>query len=151
MHYVVRRARLRDLPAIVNIMRHGFPNWYRRIPYLVSATFVIESANNIFGFVAVPVRKGIGEIGGIAVSRGCQGSGLGSRLLSKALWYLRQQGASSCLAKVRHSNKPAERLFAKAGFSSKRVLRRRILGDVLLMERNLTEKTNIGGAKNHRR
>ena len=104
------------------------------VPYLLAQIFVVEIEGTVVGFVAVPVRKGRGEIGLIAVHDDYRGSGLGSDLLAVTFKYLKQRAATCCVAKVRLDNEPAKRLFSSMGFSPIRLLRRPLLGDVWLME-----------------
>lgn len=138
MEYKIRKRILKDLPSILRILRDGFPHWYRRIPYLVFRTLVVEDKVGILGFVTIVKHKDAGEIGLIAVSEESRGKGLGSALLAAALEDLVACHINRCTAKVRFDNISAQHLFHKLGFSNLFVKRRRLLGDVYLVEKILS-------------
>ncbi len=135
-NYEVRKRKIKDLPAILRILRVSFPHWYRRILYLFFPTIVIPANGTILGFVAVSIHERVGEIGIIAVSARHQRLGLGCKLLMAALEYLRRKKITYCLAKVRIDNEGAMRLFSKVGFCNVMLLHRPLLGDVYLMKKS---------------
>ncbi len=63
----IRDRHLRDIPDLVRMLREGFPGWYRRLPYLLFPTIVAEHDGRAVGFVSMPLRNSVGEIGLIAV------------------------------------------------------------------------------------
>lgn len=136
-NYEMRRRKIKDLPAILSILRVSFPHWYRRIWYLFCPTIVITVNRTILGFVVAPIHKRVGEIGMIAVSARHRKLGLGCKLLIAALEYLGRKKITYCLAKVRIDNEPAMRLFSKVGFCNVRLLHRPLLGDVYLLKKRL--------------
>ena len=133
----IRDRHLRDIPDLVRMLREGFPGWYRRLPYLLFPTIVAEHDGRAVGFVSMPMRNRVGEIGLIAVDAPARGYGIGKALLHSALEVMQTRGMVRCVAKVRLDNPPAQRLFADQGFSIVRTKRRRWLGDVYWVEREL--------------
>ena len=133
----VRDRYLRDIPDLIRMLREGFPGWYRRLPYLLFPTIVAEHDGRAVGFVSMPMRNSVGEIGLIAVDAPTRGYGVGKALLHSALELMQAHGMVRCVAKVRLDNPPAQRLFASQGFSIVQVKRRRWLGDVYCVEKRI--------------
>ena len=133
----IRDRRLRDMPDLIRMLREGFPGWYRRLPYLLFPTIVAEHDGRAAGFVSMPMRNRVGEIGLIAVDAPARGYGIGKALLHSALEVMQARGMIRCVAKVRLDNPPAQRLFTSQGFSTVQVKRRRWLGDVYWVEKHM--------------
>lgn len=131
----VRGRRPLDIFPILNILKEGFPHWYRRIPYLFFKTIVAESKGQVIGFVSIPVKSPKGEIGLIAVHTDFRKRGIGHVLLKGAFDWLKQKNISLCIAKVRPNNPPAQLLFKQNGFVSKRTQKRKYLGDLVVTEK----------------
>lgn len=133
--WTIRERCLGDWPALIRMLRNGFPAWYRRLPYLLFKTFVAEQEGWVLGFVSVPMRRGVGEIGLIAVDERARGQGVGSLLLKSALDWMGSCGLQRCVAKVRPDNTAAHRLFTTVGFERVGIRQRKLLGDVYIVER----------------
>jgi len=123
------------MPDLIRMLREGFPGWYRRLPYLLFPTIVAERDGRAVGFVSMPMRNRVGEIGLIAVDASARGYGVGNALLHSALELMQARGMVRCVAKVRLDNLPAQLLFTSQGFSIAGAKRRRWLGDVYWVEK----------------
>lgn len=133
----MRKRNLKDLFFVIRLIKASFPNWYRRIPYILFTTFIAEYNGGLAGLIIVPIRKKKGKIGVIAVSKQYQNLDIATALLNEALHFLKKRNAFCCLAKVRLGNKPALDLFIKVGFQVYNLQHRPLLGDVYLMRRYL--------------
>jgi ribosomal-protein-alanine N-acetyltransferase len=130
----IRRARARDIPAIMAIEREVFPYpWSQR-------AFVQELANDV---AVVKVLSERGKVKGyydlwrfrceahllnLAVDRTRRRRGWGERLLNDALAEARKEDCETVMLEVRASNEVAIRLYAKHGFRPAG-RRRRYYGD----------------------
>lgn len=80
------------------------------------------------------------EIHDLVVRRSRRGRGLGRRLLDATLSWAAGQGALSAHLEVREGNRPAQRLYAAAGFAEcgrRRAYYRAPVADALLLSRRL--------------
>ncbi len=84
-----------------------------------SRTQLAPERRSIIGFATARMVSAAAElhINNIAVSASFQQVGLGSRLLKALLVRGRVAGAASALLEVRASNRPAQALYARFGFS----------------------------------
>ena len=139
MEIFVRRATVKDLPAIVEILNHGIKTrhsvgyfnaqsvpdmqeWFvihceKRYP-----VFLAESGNTITGWISMsPYRKGreafnrTGEISAY-VHEEYQRSGVGQRLLDYMLAFAKETGFRIIFAVVLDRNLPSIRLLEKNKF-----------------------------------
>tara|TARA_Y100000588_G_scaffold306520_1_gene330254 strand:- start:6 stop:431 length:426 start_codon:yes stop_codon:yes gene_type:complete len=136
---VVSERRLSDTRSLIRVLRVGFPMWYRRLPYLFYRTIVARVDGEVVGFVSMPMRAGVGEIGLIAVAEAARGSGVGATLLSAALRCMERSGMHTCVAKVRVDNPGGQALFSRLGFETVGVDSRMWLGDVDRVRRPLSK------------
>ncbi|NUN11779.1 GNAT family N-acetyltransferase [Candidatus Micrarchaeota archaeon] len=82
----------------------------------------------------VVVEKGVqAKILGLAVKKDFQKKGIGSLLLKKALSFSKEKQASSVVMLVKESNKIAQKLYERFGFSKKGVLQRELDGERVLL------------------
>jgi ribosomal protein S18 acetylase RimI-like enzyme len=106
-------------------------------------SIVAEIKAEVVGFVSMPMKNEVGEIGLIGVAPTARGAGVGAELLSAALTCMKRQGMRKCSAKVRVDNLPGLQLFGSLGFEIDFTRNRRWLGAVHIVTRSL-DATNIG-------
>ena len=79
--------------------------------------FVYEERNNILGYISTMFDGEIIEILNFCVNKSYQHQGIGTKLLSHALEYLKDKGAKTSILEVRESNINAINLYKKLGYS----------------------------------
>nr|WP_236698174.1 ribosomal protein S18-alanine N-acetyltransferase [Pyrodictium occultum] len=155
--FLIRKARLEDLPMIIAINRatlpENYPEWFWRdhLEKWGDAFFVAEVEGRIVGYVMSRVEYGAptftkglivkkGHIVSIAVLEGYRRRGIGTALMKAALKALKERyGCKEVYLEVRVSNEPAIRLYEKLGFKKVRVIPMYYLDgeDAYLMAREL--------------
>lgn len=89
-----------------------FDYYYKR-----SSIFRVAKCNGVVvGYVLADLEGPYCHIVSIAVKPGYRGRGIGSRLLNQALVECKNAGATRAYLEVSTANKPALRLYSKAGF-----------------------------------
>ncbi len=132
--FIIRRARLEDLPKVIEVnmktLPEHYPEWFWRehLEKWGEAFFVAEVAGRIVGYVMSRVEYGTplivrgvivkkGHIVSIAVLEGYRRRGIGTALMKAALAALKEKyGCKEVYLEVRVSNKPAIKLYEKLGF-----------------------------------
>lgn len=122
----VRRARVTDLPSIVEIERASFvepwePDTLRQsIEWFPGTCFVATVGKEVTGFlIATPqaVNEGFfGHICNLAVSPDFRGRGIGTMLLRRAEHQFALDGAEGMQLEVRESNHVARSFYKKNGY-----------------------------------
>lgn len=122
----VRRARLTDLPSIVEIERSSFvepwePETLRQtIEWFPTTCFVADLGGEVVGFLfATPqsVNMGFyGHICNLAVSPAQRRRGIGTLLLRRAEQQFALDGAEGMQLEVRESNLVAREFYRKRGY-----------------------------------
>ena len=141
---VVKRLKIKELYSVIKIVRSAFPGWrwLRRIPYVfLSQVFVVKINNKeIVGLIAFFSDKTTIKITLMAIAKDWQNQHLGSKLLETIIAYARAGNKELITSKVRIDNPRAFSLHEKSGFSVRKILKRRILGDVYLLSKNLNNE-----------
>jgi [ribosomal protein S18]-alanine N-acetyltransferase len=118
----IRPMNINDLDAVLAIEQsvQAFP-WSRAMfsdslesGYLA---FVLETDDEIVGYVLGEMLVDEGYIYNIAVRPSQQGAGLGYQLMRTFLEKVREEGAVACLLEVRVSNEQAWNFYQRQGFS----------------------------------
>jgi len=132
--FIIRRARIEDLPAVIGInmktLPEHYPEWFWRehLEKWSEAFFVAEVSGQVVGYVMSRVEYGTplivrgivvkkGHIVSIAVLEGYRRRGIGTALMKAVLSALKERyGCKEVYLEVRVSNKPAIKLYEKLGF-----------------------------------
>lgn len=82
------------------------------------ATFVVTKSNKSqpLGFITLLEVEDILFIDMLAVHRGCQGNGLGSKLIQWAERYAKKSGLANAQLLVEQGNKKAQKFYSKKGY-----------------------------------
>ena len=120
---IIRRMTERDLDAVAGIERRTFPRpWAREVfakdlgQNPAARWLVAERDDAVIGFIGTWIIIDESEITNFAVAEEARRQGVGRRLLSAALQYLSNLGASCCTLEVRAGNEPAKALYTSLGF-----------------------------------
>lgn len=120
---IVRSAHLRDLPTLVALDKEIFgPIWHKPINNFEEALVrafvfsVAELEGEIVGYQWCEVHEGHGHITRLAVRRGCEGQGIGTRLLTEVLGTLFKAGVSWVTLNTQESNLRSRMLYERHGF-----------------------------------
>jgi ribosomal-protein-alanine N-acetyltransferase len=123
---VIRKAKKEDLDDIMEIEKKCFPGPIAysksQLRYLLlhanSASFIEIRRHIIRGFVIATYHEGssIGHIETIDVDPAYAKLGIGLKLLTRAEDDMRKRGKKWSLLEVSEGNKPALRLYRKAGY-----------------------------------
>ena len=146
----LRRMRWWDLEAIVALERVLFPAdpwtleqfWSELAGVPATRHYVLaEDAGDIVGYAGLIATRHEADIQTVAVRADRQGAGIGVLLVTELLAETRRRGVGEVVLEVRADNEPAQRLYARFGFTQVGVRRgyyRRVDGhpvDALLMRR----------------
>jgi [ribosomal protein S18]-alanine N-acetyltransferase len=125
----LRRATLRDLPAILDLEHLSFPRPQEQFPRRTirrliqnprAEVYVAVRRGHLLGWIAgLVVRRGQrlrGRIYAIAVHPHSRGLHLGQKLMARAIRQLTTRGAELLSLEVRHDNAGALALYHKLGF-----------------------------------
>jgi len=119
---VVRRMSVNDLDRIMEIEQKSFiAPWSKgmfeeTIFSPLSRGFVIEKNNVIVGYIIFYSVDVEGHIMNLAVAPSERRRGYGRQLLTHALAFFKEQGATECYLEVREHNENAQRLYSLFGF-----------------------------------
>jgi ribosomal-protein-alanine N-acetyltransferase len=124
MNRVERLATAADLDAVVEIEHASFNNptsrqWYEselQRPDVCFVYVIRTPEHPVAGFCAFWKVIDQIHINNLAIRPELRQRGLGSELLTRVLAEAEALGASSATLEVRRSNRPARRLYARAGF-----------------------------------
>ena len=78
--------------------------------------YVYEENNNILGYISTMFDGDVIEILNFCVDKAYQKQGIGTKLLSHAIDYLKEKGAKTSILEVRESNINAISLYKKLGY-----------------------------------
>ena len=125
--FVVRKAKVSDMPMIEEMAAMLFPN--SRMRALPGDTFLIAEKGGIpVGFCHYRIREKSCYIAGLGVLAQYREHGAGSRLISEALYRIDRKGVQVTYLKVRAINHAAK-LYVNFGFFEKKS------GETLLLVR----------------
>jgi ribosomal-protein-alanine N-acetyltransferase len=123
---IIRRARLADIPVIVDIEAESFPDpWNASIflellEYSPTTFFVADTGRNIAGFIAGGLEDTGEEIYGhicnLAVTASYRRSGIGRDLVRRLEHQFIIESASGVQLEVRMSNLGAQRFYRSLGY-----------------------------------
>lgn len=119
---VVRRMSVNDLDRIMEIEQKSFiAPWSKgmfeeTIFSPLSRGFVIEKNKVIVGYIIFYSVDVEGHIMNLAVAPSERRRGYGRQLLTHALAFFKEQGATECYLEVREHNENAQRLYSLFGF-----------------------------------
>ncbi len=119
---VMRRMSVNDLDRIMEIEQKSFiAPWSKgmfeeTIFSPLSRGFVIEKNNVIVGYIIFYSVDVEGHIMNLAVAPSERRRGYGRQLLTHALAFFKEQGATECYLEVREHNENAQRLYSLFGF-----------------------------------
>lgn len=119
---IVRWMGIGDLDRIMEIERKSFiAPWSKRmfeeaIFSPLSKGFVINRDSGIVGYIVFYIVDVEAHIMNFAVMQAERKRGYGRQLLTHALAFFREQGATECYLEVREHNENARRLYAFFGF-----------------------------------
>lgn len=102
----------------------------------------VDSTGNVAGYIGLWSVAGEGDITNIAVLPGFRKSGIGSKLLKKAISYCLENNLSRLTLEVRTTNIPAQNLYSKFGFSAIGIRKNYYADtheDAVIMEKILTD------------
>ena len=132
-HPGIRKACAEDMDCILQIEQKAFPGptaySKRQLEYLVQnsrSTSLVESHKDVIrGFIIVTYRRGslTGNIETVDVDPAFHGWGIGLKLLLAAEDDMKQRGMQCSQLEVSEGNKPAIKLYMKAGYSIKEKLK----------------------------
>lgn len=112
-----------DLDEVAALERDLYPNPWRREHFAEFlslpaglAWVADDSAGGLAGYALAWVAADEGEVANLAVARGWQRRGIGSRLLEIVLREARARGARRVWLEVRASNLAAQSLYSRHGF-----------------------------------
>jgi N-acetylglutamate synthase-like GNAT family acetyltransferase len=77
---------------------------------------VAEADGRIIGFGQAIVKKNLGEIGRVCISRTCRKRGVGKRLMMQLIWFLRKNKVRTIESCCYTKNKPSLKMHEKLGF-----------------------------------
>ena len=84
----------------------------------VAHNWVILNDNNVIGYVFGWLIEGEYHLNNIAIQKDFQGKGLGNKLLSQVIDYVKTQNGALVFLEVMHQNESAIRLYEKKGFNA---------------------------------
>ncbi len=120
--YLIRRAMLADVPALVAIERACFSDpWTasgirETIQYETARAFVAEAEGEAVGYVMARISGEEGEILNLAVLPKWRRKGIARCLLDEALGSIAAAGVTEAYLEVRQSNGEAITLYQSQGF-----------------------------------
>jgi ribosomal-protein-alanine N-acetyltransferase len=122
----IRRARMADIPVIVDIEAESFPDpwggttFMEILEYSPTTFFVADTGKNIAGFIAGGLEDTGEEIYGhicnLAVTGSWRRSGIGRDLVRRLENQFLVEGASGVQLEVRLSNLPAQKFYRTIGY-----------------------------------
>jgi ribosomal-protein-alanine N-acetyltransferase len=122
----LRRLRWWDLDAIVLLERALFPAdpwtaeqfWSELAGVPATRHYVLaEQGSMIVGYAGLIATRHEADIQTVAVHPERQGAGIGARLVTELLAEARRRGVGEVVLEVRADNEPAQRLYARFGFT----------------------------------
>src|SRR5829696_3701661 len=120
----LRRARLADRPAVLQVDGAAFPPFWRldddgltdALAATPTSRFRVAVAGGVIGYAIVGRAARRGYVQRLAVGPEAQGSGLGRALLVDGLRWLRRRGAARAVVNTQVDNEQARRLYESLGF-----------------------------------
>jgi len=125
MHADIRPARASDIDALVSIENSVFGTdrisrraLQRHVDSRTATLLVAEDRGSVLGYALVLFRTNgrAGRLYSLAVKRGCEGSGIGRRLLAAAEKAALSRGCPIFRLEVREENVRAIDLYRRAGY-----------------------------------
>ena len=120
---IIRRMTAADLDAVTAIEEATFPRPWQRSAFAheleqnpAARYFVAEREGRVIGFIGTWIIIDESEITNFAILSGERGRGYGRQLITEALQYLSNLGASYTTLEVRKSNETAQNLYKSLGF-----------------------------------
>lgn len=120
---IIRRMTLEDVDAISAIENATFPTPWPKESFIheleknpAARYFVAEKNGVVIGFAGSWIIIDEAEITNVAISADERGHGCGRRLMTYAMQYLANLGASYVTLEVRKSNETAQNLYKSLGF-----------------------------------
>ncbi len=122
----LRRIRWWDLDAIVVLERALFPAdpwtpeqfWSELAGVPATRHYVLaEDGSMIVGYAGLIATRHEADIQTVAVRPERQGAGIGALLVTELLAEARRRGVGEVVLEVRADNEPAQRLYARFGFT----------------------------------
>lgn len=127
----VREAERGDLLAVYRIEESSFDQPWPFTAfqsYLGEEGFLVAEDDTVVGYVVADVidshGRDLGHIKDLAVHESRRGEGIGTKLLTRALGVLEEEGVGSVKLEVRESNETAQRLYRTHDFEHRRTLPR---------------------------
>jgi len=125
----VRRAEQEDLLAVYQIEQSAFPQpWPFSAfeQYLGEPGFLVADNSAIVGYIVADTvtnhSRPLGHIKDLAVHEDNRREGIGTKLLSRALRVLDQQGMPAVKLEVREANERARNLYRTYGFEHRNTI-----------------------------
>jgi ribosomal-protein-alanine N-acetyltransferase len=125
----VRRAGREDLLAVYQIEQSAFPQpWPFSAfeQYLGEPGFLVADDSTIVGYIVADTvtnrGRRVGHVKDLAVHEGNRRVGIGTKLLSRALGVLDQQGVPAVKLEVRETNERARELYRTYGFEHRNTI-----------------------------
>ena len=146
----IESAEETDLDEIGKLIKGEFPYVERSIDSLrekirqgIIVIFKAVDGGKILGFAEAEfLGEGIARINGLTVKHGQRGSGVGKKLLDKALNFLKGNDVARVLLLVKESNKKAKKMYEGMGFQFIGLYHRKLDGAVVEeMELDLVKGT----------
>ncbi len=123
IRYRVRRARLRDLPRILEIERAAFGKWawdrnlFAEYTHTCGDCFLVaEEGTRVAGYAIACPSRGGASLDSIAVAPDARGTGAAGRLLAAILRRLQRRGIPRLSLMVKRTNRRARAFYEKHHF-----------------------------------
>ncbi len=128
MPFEVRRAKLDDIPKLIEIENHCFPTdriTAQQMRYLISKAKAViylayqEKSKEIggYGICFTPSKRTTARLYSLAVHPQFQGQGIASLILNKLLSKLKSLDYHFCNLEVRQSDEKTQTLYRRFGFT----------------------------------
>ncbi|MGC9356432.1 MAG: GNAT family N-acetyltransferase, partial [Anaerolineae bacterium] len=95
--------------------------WVRKVGAGRGEILVAEVGDRVAGFIACDVEDGVGDIALVGLAPEFRGQGLGGLLVRASLRWFQREGCSTAQVVTQGHNVPAQRIYQRAGFLTKRV------------------------------
>lgn len=125
---ILRQAVLQDAKKLFVLEQElfepqNYPLSYSSFVYHVknNLLFLAQEEGEIVGYILVLIKRKIPKIYSLGISKNHRKKGIGAKLLVHAVEQLRAKEFSSLVLEVRTDNTPAQELYKKFGFATKRI------------------------------
>ncbi len=124
----LRQAQRRDAKKLFLLEQElfepqNYPLSYSSFCYHIqnNLLFAAEEEGEIAGYILILIKRKTPKIYSLGISKNHRKKGIGARLLVHAIEQLRAKEFSSLVLEVRTDNTPAQELYKKFGFVTKRI------------------------------